>query len=99
MLCFSPPSICVILVVTVRRSKACDLKEQLIWWQTPPEPAWPAREQRLDWLEHALGEARDISRGLQQHGALTPQGGCLATYVDIVKVCPSRRVLWLMYVK
>lgn len=76
------------LVAPWRRSKACDLKEQLIWWQTPPEPAWPAREQRLDWLEHALGEARDISRGLQQHGALTPESGCLATYVDIVRVRP-----------
>jgi hypothetical protein len=69
------------------RSKAGDLKEQLIWWQTPPENAWPARDQRLDWLEHALGEARDIARGLQQHGALTEEANAIATYVDIVKVC------------
>jgi hypothetical protein len=78
------------LLLCARRSKAGDLKEQLIWWQTPPEPAWPTREQRLDWLEHALGEARDIARGLQQHGALSAQAGHLSTYIDIVKVGRGR---------
>lgn len=70
----------------MHRSKAGDLKEQLIWWQTPPEPAWPSREQRLEWLEFALREAREIARGLQQHGALTMEAAAVATYVDIVKV-------------
>jgi hypothetical protein len=68
------------------RSKANDLREQLIFWGTPPEATWPAREQRLDWLEFALMEARDIAMGLRQHGALTPAAQGLHTYVDIVKV-------------
>ena len=58
------------LAVSLARSRAQDLTEQLIFWQTPPEPTWPAREQRLDWLEFALSEARDIATSLRQHGAL-----------------------------
>ena len=59
------------LAVSLARSRAQDLTEQLIFWQTPPEPTWPAREQRLDWLEFALSEARDIATSLRQHGALS----------------------------
>lgn len=59
------------LAVSLARSRAQDLCEQLIFWQTPPEPTWPAREQRLDWLEFALSEARDIATSLRQHGALS----------------------------
>lgn len=70
----------------LHRSKANDLREQLIYWGTPPEATWPAREQRLDWLEFALMEARDIAMGLRQHGALTEGSHGLETYVDIVKV-------------
>lgn len=56
-----------------------------MWWQAPPEPTWPAREQRLDWLEHALSEAYDISRGLAQHGALDGHAS-LSAYLSIVAV-------------
>ena len=81
------------LAVSLARAKASDLRDQLIFWQTPPDPTWPAREQRLDWLEMALGEARDIATGLRQHGALGggasagpgPAGGAgVAAYIDIV---------------
>ena len=66
-----------------RRAKAGDLRQELVWWQAPPEPTWPAREQRLDWLEHALSEAYDISRGLAQHGALDGHAS-LSAYLSIV---------------
>lgn len=36
------------------RSKAEDLKQQLVWWQTPPDGTWPAREQHIERLEYAL---------------------------------------------
>jgi len=72
-----------------RRSKAADLREQLAWWRGAPEPTWPAREQRLDWLEHALSEAYDISRGLAQHGALDAEAG-LSAYLAIVAARPGR---------
>ncbi|KAK9838338.1 hypothetical protein WJX81_005555 [Elliptochloris bilobata] len=71
------------LAISLARSKAADLREQLVWWQAPPEPTWPAREQRLDWLEHALSEAYDISRGLAQHGALEGHAS-LSAYLSIV---------------
>ena len=67
------------------RNKANDLKEQLSWWARPPEADWPTREQRLEWLEHALGEAQDIMRAMQSNGALDAD---LGTYVEIVRVSP-----------
>ena len=70
----------------VRRNKANDLKEQLTWWARPPEADWPTREQRLEWLEHALGEAQDIMRAMQTNGALDAD---ISTYVEIVRVSPS----------
>ena len=71
----------------VRRNKANDLKEQLTWWARPPEADWPTREQRLEWLEHALGEAQDIMRAMQSNGALDAD---ISTYVEIVRVSPCR---------
>ena len=68
------------------RNKANDLKEQLTWWARPPEADWPTREQRLEWLEHALGEAQDIMRAMQSNGALDAD---LGTYVEIVQVSLS----------
>ena len=71
------------LACCTRRNKANDLKEQLSWWARPPEADWPTREQRLEWLEHALGEAQDIMRAMQSNGALDAD---LGTYVEIVRV-------------
>ncbi len=68
------------------RNKANDLKEQLTWWARPPEADWPTREQRLEWLEHALGEAQDIMRAMQSNGALDAD---LGTYVEIIQVSLS----------
>lgn len=68
------------------RTKAADMKEQLRWWLQPPDPTWQSREQRLDWLENSLSEARDVARGLQQHGALTSDSTHIAVYIHIVKV-------------
>jgi hypothetical protein len=78
------------LALSLARSKAGDLVDQLALWRGPPDPCWPAREQRLDWLEAALGEARDIATGLRQHGALTPgaagAGPCgPGAYVGVVR--------------
>ena len=64
---------------------------------TPPGgPTGPTREQRLEWLEHALGEAQDIMRAMQSNGALDAD---LGTYVEIVRVSPlslkEKVALWL----
>ncbi len=39
---------------TVHRSRAEELKSQLVWWQTPPDSTWAARGQHLEWLEYAV---------------------------------------------
>lgn len=67
-------------------TKANDLKEQLRWWLHPPEPTWQSREQRLDWLQGTLEQARDIARNLQAQGALLGDARHIATYIYIVKV-------------
>ena len=76
----------------MHRNKANDLKEQLTWWARPPEADWPTREQRLEWLEHALGEAQDIMRAMQSNGALDADIG---TYVEIVRVSSEQACICL----
>ena len=83
---FTLSSCLPLIVMCWRRNKANDLKEQLTWWARPPEADWPTREQRLEWLEHALGEAQDIMRAMQTNGALDAD---ISTYVDIVRVSLS----------
>ncbi len=77
----------------LRRAKAGDLREKLGWWQSVPEPTWPAREQRLDWLEHALAEAYDISHGLAQHGALGSHASHASQSAYLSIVAARRRPL------
>ncbi|KAK9830537.1 hypothetical protein WJX72_012336 [[Myrmecia] bisecta] len=74
------------LAVSIARSKAEDLKEQLIWWQTPPEASWPAREERLNWLELALQEAKDISAGLKRHGVVVEEEGHITYLHDCLQI-------------
>ncbi|CAL8469838.1 g9380 [Coccomyxa elongata] len=73
------------LAITLASTKANDLKEQLRWWLHPPEPTWQSREQRLDWLQGTLEQARDIARNLQAQGALLGDARHIATYIYIVK--------------
>ncbi|BDA43849.1 probable serine/threonine-protein kinase STY17 at C-terminar half [Coccomyxa sp. Obi] len=73
------------LAITLASTKANDLKEQLRWWLHPPEPTWQSREQRLDWLQNTLEQARDIARNLQAQGALLGDARHISTYIYIVK--------------
>ena len=47
--------------------KAQTLRDQLIMWQTPPEPTWPARQQHLSWLDIASANVKEIFSSLR-HG-------------------------------
>ena len=67
-------------------SKAQDLREQLIMWQTPPEGTWQARRQRLDWLELAMSDAKVMFLGLRRHWNLLEHQNRVTEAVDIMKV-------------
>ncbi|KAK9804076.1 hypothetical protein WJX73_003050 [Symbiochloris irregularis] len=55
------------------RTRAEDLKTELIRIATPPENTWPAREKHLDWLEGAMVEVRAIAEDVTGHSAaMTP---------------------------
>lgn len=68
-------------------SKAQDLKEQLIMWQTPPEGTWQARQQRLDWLQLAMSNAKEMFMGLRRHWNLLEHQHRVTEAVDLMKVC------------
>ena len=67
------------------RSKASDLKEQLIYWQTPPDATWPAMEERIEWLHQAMLQLKDITTGLQQHGISWKESDHIKLYLDAIK--------------
>ena len=55
-------------------------------WQTPPESTWQARQQRLDWLELAMSDAKEMFQGLKRHWNLLERQNRIAEAVDIMKV-------------
>ncbi len=57
-------------------------------WQTPPEGTWQARRQRLDWLELAMSDAKEMFLGLRRHWNLLEHQNRVTEAVDIMKVCP-----------
>lgn len=67
--------------------KAQDLREQLIMWQTPPEPTWPARQQHLNWLDMAMADVKEIFTGLRRHWYILEQQGRIAEAMDLMQVC------------
>lgn len=68
------------------RGKAGDLREQLIYWQTPPEATWSAREERTEWLNQAMTQVRDVTIGLQQHGIDIKDTCHMKLYMNILRV-------------
>ena len=73
------------VICFTRRSKASDLKEQLIYWQTPPDATWPAMEERIEWLHQAMLQLKDITTGLQQHGISWKESDHIKLYLDAIK--------------
>ena len=67
-------------------SKAQDLKEQLIMWQTPPEGTWQARQQRLEWLQLAMSNAKEMFLGLRRHWNLLEHQNRVTEAVNLMKV-------------
>lgn len=68
------------------RGKASDLKDQLLYWQTPPDATWPARDGQIKWLQQALTQLRDINIGLQQHGVNWHETEHIKLYLHIMGV-------------
>ena len=57
-----------------------------MFWQTPPDPTWPAREERIKWLHQALVQLNHITTGLQQHGLKWNDSQHLKLYTEILEV-------------
>ena len=55
-------------------------------WQTPPEDTWQARQQRLDWLQLAMSDAKEMFLGLRRHWNLLEHQHRITEAVDIMKV-------------
>ncbi|KAL0044448.1 hypothetical protein WJX82_007178 [Trebouxia sp. C0006] len=72
-------------IMSSASSKAQDLREQLIMWQTPPEGTWQARQQRLDWLGLAMSDAKEMFLGLRRHWNLLEHQNRVTDAVDIMK--------------
>lgn len=68
------------------RGKANDLKEQLIYWQTPPEAGWQAWEERIEWLQQAIAQLKDVTVGMQQHGVRIEHSPHIRHYMTILRV-------------
>ena len=56
-------------------------------WQTPPEGTWQARQQRLDWLQLAMSNAKEMFQGLRRHWNLLERQDRVSEAVDLMKVC------------
>lgn len=70
--------------------KAQNLRDQLIIWQTPPEPTWPARQQHLNWLDIASANVKEIFSSLRRHWFLLEQQGRVSEAMDLIQV----RLTW-----
>ena len=56
-------------------------------WQTPPESTWQARQQRLDWLQLAMANAKEMFMGLRRHWNLLEHQDRVTEAVNLMKVC------------
>ncbi|KAL3148740.1 hypothetical protein ABBQ38_014151 [Trebouxia sp. C0009 RCD-2024] len=72
-------------IIISASSKAQDLKEQLIMWQTPPEGTWQARQQRLEWLQLAMSNAKEMFLGLRRHWNLLEHQNRVTEAVNLMK--------------
>ncbi len=73
----------------MHRSQASDLKDQLLYWQTPPDSSWPAREEVIKWFHQALVQLNNITTGLQQHGLSWDAPQIVKLYTEILQVGSS----------
>ena len=55
-------------------------------WQTPPEGTWQARQQRLEWLQLAMSNAKEMFLGLRRHWTLLAHQNRVTEAVDLMKV-------------
>ena len=76
-------------IIVFGSGKAQDLRDQLIMWQTPPEPTWPARQQHLNWLDIAMADVKEIFAGLRRHWYILEQQGRIREAMDLMQVCAA----------
>ena len=59
--------------------------------QTPPEGTWQARRQRMEWLEQAMQDAKDMFLGLRRHWGLLQHQHRITEAIDVMQDCARRR--------